>query len=163
MAATSDEEVNLLIQDVVAGTCPPPMSDERLTLTLSYTASRVLPKSRAANIKPTVARLASLAYERGLLPDAVAQLVDLVAAPSLLDQASIGALVRSLYPAGTVPRDVVLRVVAALGHGALKPALGVQAALLRWLVLVFHALGERAALGRAYPVLFNLLDTAAIR
>ena len=121
------------------------------------------PKSRPANVKPTVAHLASLAYERGLLPDALAQLVDLVAAPSLLDQASIGTLVRNLYPAGDVSRDVVLRVVAALGYGALKPTLGVQAALLRWLVLVFHTLGERAVLWRAYPVLFNLLDTAAIR
>ncbi|KND93965.1 Centromere protein I [Tolypocladium ophioglossoides CBS 100239] len=144
MAAASDDDINLVLQDIVA-------------------ASRVPPKSRPSSVKPAVANLASLAYERGLPPSALAQLVDVVAAPSLLDQASIGALIRNLYPAGAVPRDAVLRVVAALGHGALKPSLGVQAALLRWLVLVFHVLGGRAELGRAYPVLFNLLDTAAIR
>lgn len=126
-------------------------------------ASRIPPKARLADIKPTVARLASLAYERGLLPDALVELVDLVAVPSLLDQASLNALVRNLYPRDKVSRSVVLRAVAALGHGALKPSLNLQAGLLRWLVMVFHVLEDRVVLARAYPVLFNLLDTAAIR
>ncbi|KAM4056121.1 mis6 domain-containing protein [Hirsutella rhossiliensis] len=144
MAPADDQDINLLVQDVVG-------------------ASRIPPKARLADIKPTVARLASLAYERGLLPDALAQLVDLIAAPSLLDQASLNALVRNLYPRDKVSRNVVMRVVAALGHGALKPSLNMQAGLLRWLNMVFHVLEDRIVLARAYPVLFNLLDTAAIR
>ncbi|PHH89259.1 hypothetical protein CDD83_6394 [Cordyceps sp. RAO-2017] len=144
MATAGDDAIDLLIQDVVS-------------------ASRVPPKSRASNIKPTVARLASLAYDRGLLPDALAQLVDLVATPSFLDQASLGSIARKLYPREKVPRHVLLRVVAALGHGALKPSMTLQASLLRWLIMVFHILEDRALLARAYPVLFNLLDTAAIR
>ncbi|KJZ80574.1 hypothetical protein HIM_00424 [Hirsutella minnesotensis 3608] len=76
---------------------------------------------------------------------------------------SLGALARNLYPRQRVARDVVLRAVAGLGHGALKPSLALQAALLRWLAMVFDVLEDRAVLGRAYPVLFNLLDTAAIR
>lgn len=57
----------------------------------------------------------------------------------------------------------MLRVVAALGHGTLKASLTLQAGLLKWLVMVYHVLETPAVLGQAYPVLFNLLDTAAIR
>lgn len=62
-----------------------------------------------------------------------------------------------------MPGDAVLRVVGCLGVGALKPSLNVQAALLRWLVMVYHVVEGRGVLARAYPVLFNLLDVAAIR
>lgn len=72
-------------------------------------------------------------------------------------------LVRGLYPASRVTPSQALRVVGALGHGRLKPSLAMQALLLRWLVMVYHVLEEPAVLARAYPVLFNLLDTAAIR
>lgn len=70
---------------------------------------------------------------------------------------------RSLYPAGPVSDDVVLTVVGSLGHGQLKPSLPIQSLLLRWLVMVYHILDSRAVLSRSYAVLFNLLDTAAIR
>lgn len=59
--------------------------------------------------------------------------------------------------------NVVLHVVSALGHGALKAPLSLQAALLKWLVMVYHVLETPAVLAQAYSVLFNLLDTAAIR
>ncbi|PHH79308.1 hypothetical protein CDD80_5209 [Ophiocordyceps camponoti-rufipedis] len=144
MAPAGDTAIDLLVQDVIG-------------------ASRIPPKSRSTSIKPTVARLATLAYERGLSDDALEQLVDLVATPSLLDQASLTTVARNLYPKGRIPPKVVLRVVSALGHGARKPSLGLQALLLRWLVMVFHVLEERAVLTRAYPVLFNLLDSDAIR
>lgn len=130
-------------------------------------AARVPAKRRPFPVKPTVERLASLAYERGLPPAALRTLVvDVLAAPGiLLDQASLGSLVRSLYPSGAVADDVVLAVVGCLGQGALKPPLPVQALLLRWLVLVYHVLSAPAlaVLARSYAVLFNLLDTAGIR
>lgn len=126
-------------------------------------ASKKPPKARITSIKPTVARLTSLAYERGVLADALAQLVDLVASPSYLDQASLASITRSLYPASNVSRAVTLRVLSALGHGRLKPSLNVQAALLRWLILVYHVLEAPSILSQAYSVLFNLLDTAATR
>ncbi|RDA86591.1 hypothetical protein CP532_6014 [Ophiocordyceps camponoti-leonardi (nom. inval.)] len=144
MAPTADAAIELLTQDIIG-------------------ASRIPPKSRSISIKPTVARLASLAYENGISEENLAQLIDLVALPSLLDQASLATVARNLYPKGSVSRRVVLRVVCALGHGAQKPSLALQAILLKWLVMVFHLLEERAVLTRAYPVLFNLLDTAAIR
>ena len=126
-------------------------------------ASEKPPKARPTSIKSSIASLTSLAYEQGLLPDALSQLVDLVTSPSYLDQASLAAIVRNLYPATRVSRDVVLRVLSCFGLGKLKPSLGIQAALLRWLILVYHVLETPAVLSQAYPMLFNLLDTAATR
>ncbi|KAL6849551.1 hypothetical protein ACO1O0_009092 [Amphichorda felina] len=137
-----DEDINLLIQDVVQGSVLPP-------------------KARSTNIRPTVANLTSAAYDRGLLPDALNELVDLVTTPCFLDQGSLNAIVRNLYPAARVSRDVVIRVVACLGHGLLKASLNIQAALIRWLILVYHSIESPSVLSQAYPVLFTLLDTAA--
>ena len=144
MAPAQNDEINHLIQGVVH-------------------AANTPPKSRHTSIKPTVASLVSLAYDRGLLPDVLSELIDLVTAPSHLDQASLASIVRNLYPATRVSRTIVLRVVAALGHGELKPSLNVQAALLRWLILVYHVLETPTVLSQSYQVLFNLLDTAAFR
>lgn len=139
-----DEDITLLIQDVVS-------------------ASKLTPKARQTPIKPTVANLVSASYSRGLLPDALNELIDLVTAPSHLDQGSLNSIVRNLYPATRVSRDVVIRVVACLGHGRLKASLNIQAALVRWLVLVYHVLDSPVVLSQSYHVLFSLLDTAATR
>lgn len=80
-----------------------------------------------------------------------------------LDQASLNAITRTLYPVTKVPRADVLLVMSALGNGKAKPSLSVQAGLLRWLVMVYHVLETPALLGQAYAVLFNLLDTGAFR
>ena len=68
-----------------------------------------------------------------------------------------------MYPSGKVGDELVLRFVGALGHGQLKPSLPLQALFLRWLVMVYHMLQSPTVLSQAYAVLFNLLDTAAIR
>ena len=127
------------------------------------TASKLPAKRRAVSIKPTVERLTELLYENGALPEDLVRLVGLVTHPGHLDQASVAAIVRNLYPATKVPGDAVLDVVGCLGHGELKPSLTIQSHLLRWLVMVYHALEGPETLSRAYGVLFNLLDTAAIR
>lgn len=141
-----------------------PLLDCRRPLTYSCAKASKLPaKSRGANIKPTVASLASLAYENGLLPTALDQLVSLLVTPSHLDQASLNAIARNLYPVARVSRDVVVRIIGALGHGTLKPSLTIQVALLKWLIMIHHVLETPVVLAQAYGVLFNLLDTAAIR
>jgi len=126
-------------------------------------ASKVPAKRRAVSIKPSVEKLTSLAYGGGILPDDLATLVELITTPSHLDQASLAALAKSLYPVSNVGDEVVLKVLGCLGHGRLKPSLVIQGLLLRWLVLVYHVLDKPAVLSQAYAVLFNLLDTAAIR
>ncbi|RFU78813.1 hypothetical protein TARUN_3380 [Trichoderma arundinaceum] len=144
MSSSAAEEIGALIRDVAA-------------------ASKIPAKSRVVNIKATVASLASLAYENGLLPNALDEIIDLLVTPSHLDQASLAATVRNLYPVTRVSRHVALRVIGALGHGKLKPSLNLQSALLKWLIMIHHVLETPAVLAQAYGVLFNLLDTAAIR
>ncbi|KAL2152515.1 hypothetical protein VTH82DRAFT_5699 [Thermothelomyces myriococcoides] len=126
-------------------------------------ASKVPAKRRQTNIKPTVERATALLYERGALQDELGRLVDLLTVRNHLDQASLGAIVRNLYPSGKVNDEVVLRFVGALGHGQLKPSFPLQALFLRWLVMVYHSLENPTILSQVYSVLFNLLDTAAIR
>ncbi|CAK7263079.1 hypothetical protein SEPCBS119000_000300 [Sporothrix epigloea] len=130
-------------------------------------ASRVPAKRRQFPVKPTVERLAALAYEHGLPPQVLRTLVvDVLTAPDiLLDQASLGSLIRNLYPATAVDDEIALAVVGCLGHGQRKPPLPVQALLLRWLVLVYQVLSTAAlaVLSRSYTVLFNLIDTDGIR
>lgn len=108
-------------------------------------------------------RATALLYERGALQDELGRLVDLLTVRNHLDQASLGAIVRNLYPSGKVNDEVVLRFVGALGHGQLKPSFPLQALFLRWLVMVYHSLENPTILSQVYSVLFNLLDTAAIR
>ncbi|EEU44682.1 uncharacterized protein NECHADRAFT_49005 [Fusarium vanettenii 77-13-4] len=126
-------------------------------------ASKLPAKSRTTSIKPTVANLTSLAYEWGILPDTLDDLINLITTPNHLDQASQAAIIRNLYPISPVSRDSTLRVVSCLGHGKLKPSLTLQAALLKWLIMVHHNLESPQVLSQAYPVLFNLLDGAATR
>lgn len=126
-------------------------------------ASKLPAKSRVGDIRLVVASLTSLAYENGLLPEALHQLIEVVVTPSHLDQASRNAIVRNLYPVSRVSRDVAIRVIGALGHGALKPSLNIQVALLKWLIMIHHVLETPAVFAQAYSVLFNLLNTAAIR
>ncbi|KAI6782946.1 Centromere protein I-like protein [Emericellopsis cladophorae] len=139
-----DEELNRLIQDVVD-------------------AAKLTPKARLTDIKPTVARLNSAAYGRGVLPDALDKLIDLITRPSHLDQGSLNVLVRNLYPATKVSRHVVIRIIACLGQGRFKASLNIQAALVRWLILVYRTLETPQVLSQSYHVLFSLLDTAATR
>ncbi|KAK1655196.1 Mis6-domain-containing protein [Colletotrichum phormii] len=139
-----DLDVDLLIGDVVE-------------------ASKLPAKRRATNIKPTVEKVASYAFENGLLPGPLSELIDLLTRPNLLDQASLNAILKNLYPATRLSSDVVLRVVGCLGHGELKPSLVLQSNILKWLIMAYHVIEKPAILSQAYAVLFNLLDTAAIR
>ncbi|CEI39268.1 unnamed protein product [Fusarium venenatum] len=143
-AEAGHQELRLLVDDVIE-------------------SSKVPAKTRATSIKPTITNLTSLSYEWGLLPETLDSLVNLVTTPNYLDQASQAAIIRNLYPAEAVSRDSVLRVVSCLGHGTLKPSLTLQAALIKWLITVHHTLESPQVLSQAYPVLFNLLDTAATR
>ena len=141
-----------------------PSSEQcRLSVADSKTASKIPAKRRKTSIRSTVERTTAILYDRGALPDELSRLVDLLTIRSHLDQASLAAIVRNLYPSAKVSNDVVFRIVGALGHGQLKPSLPLQALFLRWLVMVYHCLENQTVLSQAYGVLFNLLDTAAIR
>ncbi|KAK0720839.1 Mis6-domain-containing protein [Lasiosphaeris hirsuta] len=126
-------------------------------------ASKVPAKRRQTSVKQMVEKTTSALYDRGVLPEELARLVDLLTLRNHLDQASLALLVRNLYPVRKVDEEAILRIIGALGHGQLKPSLALQGLLLRWLVMVYHLLENTAILSKTYGVLFNLLDTAAIR
>ncbi|KAJ0387799.1 hypothetical protein COL922a_001634 [Colletotrichum nupharicola] len=144
MSVDGDNDINQLVEDIVE-------------------ASKLPAKKRATAIRPTVDKVASSAYENGLLPEPLNELIYLLTRPSYLDQGSLNALLKSLYPATKLSNDVVWRVVGCLGHGELKPSLNLQSNLLKWLIMAYHVIENPAVLSQAYAVLFNLLDTAAIR
>ncbi|KAI3334911.1 Mis6-domain-containing protein [Ustulina deusta] len=126
-------------------------------------ASKLPAKQRGVNIRPAVDQLASLAYDQGLLPTDLNELIDLVTTPNFLDQASLASIIRNLYPATSVGSELIIKVIGCLGHGKLKPSLTIQAALLKWLIMIQNVVENRDCFLQAYPVLFNLLDTAALR
>ncbi|ROV87495.1 hypothetical protein VMCG_10501 [Cytospora schulzeri] len=128
-------------------------------------ASKVPAKKRVVDLKPKVAELTSVAYNQGVLPEELIQLIDLVIAPSHLDQASLNSIIRNLYPVGKVSEDAILNIVGSLGLGELRPSLTLQSSLLQWILQVYHVLDTKAqaVLSRAYSVLFNLLDISSTR
>jgi len=107
--------------------------------------------------------ISSRAYKDGLIDASLSRLVDIITLPNELDQATLGNLIRSLYPAGKVSDAVVIKVVGGVGHGLSKPSFSVQAALLKWLIMIYDVLENQRILSQLYSALFNLLDTVAIR
>ncbi|KAK4204274.1 Mis6-domain-containing protein [Triangularia verruculosa] len=142
---------------------PPPGNRLDQLLEDLETASKAPAKRRQTSIKPTVEKTTSLLYDKGALPDDLIRLVDLITQHNHLDQASLSAITRNLYPLGKINDEVILRIIGALGHGHLKPSFPLQGLFLKWLVMVYHLLQNPAILSQTYGVLFNLLDTAAIR
>ncbi|TVY17018.1 Inner kinetochore subunit mis6 [Lachnellula arida] len=126
-------------------------------------AAKVPAKQRAIKISGRVDKVCSKAYEEGFPSASLSRVIDIITIPNELDQASINNLIRNLYPAGKVPDSIAIRVVASLGHGRAKPSYNAQAALLKWLVMVYDVLENPKVLSQLYAVLFNLLDTIAIR
>ncbi|TVY49879.1 Inner kinetochore subunit [Lachnellula occidentalis] len=142
-----------------------PEHDESISelLTDLENGAKVPAKKRAIKIAGRVDKVCSKAYEEGFPSASLSRVIDIITLPNELDQASINSLIRNLYPASKVSDSIVTRVVASLGHGRAKPSYNAQAALLKWLVMVYDVLENRKILSQLYAILFNLLDTIAIR
>lgn len=108
-------------------------------------------------------KICAKAYQDGIPNASLEKLVDIITLPAYLDQGSLGKLIKNLYPASKVSDAVVVRVVGSLGHGRSKPPFPAQVGLLKWLVMVYDVLERPAVLSSLYTVIFNLLDTVAIR
>jgi centromere protein I len=128
-----------------------------------FVASKIPAKQRIIKISSLVDKVCLQANDEGLPNASLNKLVDIITLPNELDQASLATLIRNLYPASKVPDAIVIKVVGSLGHGHAKPSHAVQAALLRWLVLVYDVLENQRLLSQLYSTLFNLLDTIATR
>ncbi|KAI9741907.1 MAG: hypothetical protein M1834_000296 [Cirrosporium novae-zelandiae] len=127
------------------------------------TVSKLPARQRSAQLPVFINPICSYAYEKGLFPDALNDIVELVTIQTHLDQTSITSLIRNLYPVTKVSSDVIVRVVGALGEGEFKPKPVTQDYLVRWLILIYDELEEPSILGGLYGVLFNLLDMISLR
>lgn len=126
-------------------------------------AAKIPAKQRATKISVKVDRFCNAAFEDGLSSDSLNRVIDIITFPNELDQASINNLIKNIYPGGKIPDSIVIKVIGSLGHGRSKPSYSAQAALLKWLIMVYDVLENQKILSQVYPILFNLLDTVAIR
>ncbi|KUJ11771.1 Mis6-domain-containing protein [Mollisia scopiformis] len=126
-------------------------------------ASKRPAKQRAIKISGLIDRVCSKAYDDGFLVEELHRVVDTITLANELDQGSLSNLIRNLYPVSKVPDSVVIKVVSSLGNGRFKPSYNTQAGLLKWLVMVYDVLENPRMLSQLYSIIFNLLDTAAIR
>lgn len=161
--AERDESISELLIDLENGQSRVFSRAAREGVLTSNTGAKIPAKQRGTQISNVVERLCSKAYEDGLSNSHLSKLIDIIALPNELDQASLRNLIKSLYPNSKVPDTIVLNVVGSLGHGRSKPSYTVQAALLKWLVMIYDTLENQKVLSQLYGVLFNLLDTIATR
>ncbi|KAK6584557.1 hypothetical protein PZA11_002781 [Diplocarpon coronariae] len=120
-------------------------------------------KQRSVKIASITEKVTAKAYSDGLSNATLDKLVDIITTPNELDQSSLGGLIRNLYPVTRVPDTIVVKVVASLGHGSAYPSYSAQAALLKWLVMVYDVLANQKILSQLYSLFFNLLDNTALR
>jgi len=153
--------VGVLALSIARGASVSPVLWKKLTITI--TAAKTPAKQRTVKISSTVDRVCTEAYQTGLQTYSLDRLIDVITLPNEVDQGSLGNLIKNLYPAGKVLDTIVLKVVGSLGHGRAKPTYSTQAALIKWLIMVYDILDDHMVLSRLYSTLFNLLDTIAIR
>ncbi|KAI9822264.1 MAG: hypothetical protein M1832_003087 [Thelocarpon impressellum] len=120
-------------------------------------------KERKSALSGPIDVICNAAYDGGLPDAALETLVDILTQSNELDQASIAKLIRHLYPARRVRDEAVVKVIGCLGQGKGKPAPQAQAAMLKWLIMVFDVLENRAIVSKFYGVLFGLLDMLSLR
>src|SRR5699024_5363900 len=103
------------------------------------------------------------AYESGIPRFALERLVKLITVSNNLDQGTTTTLIKNLYPLERVPSKLVTQIVCCLGTASNKPSPATQSLLLRWLILVYDFLDDRAHLLKLYAVLFNCLAISSLR
>ncbi|RDL35152.1 uncharacterized protein BP5553_07083 [Venustampulla echinocandica] len=126
-------------------------------------ASKIPAQQRESKVSAKVESVCTIAYEDGLSNTSLDRLLDIITLPNELDQTSTNGLIKNLYPATKVPDTIVIKIVGSLGHGQAKPSYNAQAALVKWLIMVYGVLENPKILSQLYSILFNLLDTIAIR
>jgi centromere protein I len=129
-----------------------------------FAASRTPAKGRTKSLSVTVEEICEHAYQFGLPNEGLTKIVNLIATKTELDQSSVTAIIKNMYPAEPVSSQVVVTVVGALGQGGKKkPSTSTHAALVKWLAAIHEVVEDHSILLRFYAVLFNLLDMITIR
>ncbi|KAK9480363.1 centromere protein I [Lipomyces japonicus] len=102
-------------------------------------------------------------YEHGLSSLDLKTAIETLTRPSSLLPSQRLQFVKLLLPRDKVDDVIVFQIVSAIGSGKHKIEFAVQAALLKWLVLVQPFLKNFNSLSRVYGVLFMLLSYESIR
>ncbi|CAG8929137.1 unnamed protein product [Penicillium salamii] len=127
------------------------------------TVAFVPPKQRYTDAGDLAKTIASDAYENGIPPAVLTRLLKILTTKNNLDQGTVTTLIKNLYPQERILSKNVTSVVCCLGPSKNKPTPTTQALLLRWLILSYDLLRERAHLAKLYAVLFNHLDMISLR
>lgn len=130
---------------------------------LTIIVAFVPPKQRHTDVSQLAKSIASDAYESGIPQFALERLIKLITQNNHLGQGTTTTLIKNLYPLESVSSKLVTQIVCCLGTAGNKPSPATQSLLLRWLVLVFDFLDERAHLSKLYAVLFNHLTISSLR
>lgn len=125
--------------------------------------ANVPPKQRYTDAGELANTIASDAYESGIPQVALGRLLKVLTTKNNLDQGTVTALVKNLYPQERVASKHVTQVVCCLGPSKSKPSPATQALLVRWLILAYDLLDDKTHLGKLYAVLFNHLDMITLR
>lgn len=80
-----------------------------------------------SNVNTALDDLSHYASTRGLSHESLDQLIDILTTPSKLDQITITAILKHLYPRHTVAETIAVKIVGCFGQGKHKPALSTQA------------------------------------
>ncbi|KAJ5825814.1 Centromere protein Cenp-I [Penicillium riverlandense] len=120
-------------------------------------------KQRYTDASDLAKTIASDAYENGIPPTTLARLLKILTTKNSLDQGTVTTLVKNLYPQEKIASKLITQVVCCLGPSKNKPSAATQALLLRWLILAYDLLEDRAHLAKLYAVLFNHLDMISLR
>ncbi|KAK9450586.1 Mis6-domain-containing protein [Limtongia smithiae] len=127
---------------------------------LQAARSTVISKSAAAD---HISLLSIHVATYGLSRNDLFTAIDLLTHESSLRLSQALQLTRLLYPRDAVDDDVIVMIVGCIGHGQGKVPFQLQAALLKWIVLVQPFLRSQKVLARVYAVLFVYLDYESTR
>jgi centromere protein I len=133
------------------------------TRTKRVVVANVPPKQRYTDAGELSNTIASDAYESGIPKIALGRLLKVLTTKNNLDQGTVTALIKNLYPQERVASKHVTQVVCCLGPSKSKPSPATQALLVRWLILAYDLLDDKTHLGKLYAVLFNHLDMISLR
>ncbi|KAF9357305.1 hypothetical protein BGX26_003955 [Mortierella sp. AD094] len=113
--------------------------------------------------KPTITRALSalnpVVQSFGLSPEQLTQLLDIVLAGKI-DDATTKKLIKLMLPRQQVPEVCAIKILGCLGR---QLSFVCQAALLKWMIVVYDILESRTKLHQLYGVAFHYLSYETLR
>ncbi|KAF9402909.1 hypothetical protein BGX21_008102 [Mortierella sp. AD011] len=113
--------------------------------------------------KPTVTRALSalnpVVQTFGLSPEQLTQLLDIILAGKI-DDVTTRKLIKQMLPRQQVPEICAIKILGCLGR---QLSFACQAALLKWVIVIYDILENRTKLHQLYGVAFHYLSYETLR